>query len=104
MLVLNVVWAAATDPEQTLNPVEFRVELLIIKVAKSFAIAVVAYAFAWLGTYIVVMGGDMKYLGDYFILSWTGGLELVAFIQLIAVCIGLLTWAVAYYKMKRLTS
>ena len=80
-----------------------RKELLILKVAKSFGIAVIAYAFAWLGTYIVVMSGDMNYLGEYFILSWTGGLELVTFIQLIAVCVGLTTWAVAYYKLKRMS-
>jgi len=45
----------------------------------------------------------MKYISEYFVLSWTGGLELVAFIQVIAVFIGLLTWAVAYYKIKTVT-
>ena len=79
----------------------FRGYLLIVKVAKSFAIAIVVYALAWLGTYIVLMGGDMTYLGDYFLFSWTGGGELPAFIQFVAASVGLLTWAVAYYKMKR---
>ncbi len=70
-------------------------------VAKSFAVAAAIYALAWLGTYVVLMGGDMTYLGDYFLFSWTGGGELPAFIQLIAAIFGLVAWAVAYYRMKR---
>ncbi len=74
-----------------------------MKIAKSFAIAVVVYALAWLCTYTILLGGDMTYLGDYFLFSWTGGGELPAFIQFVAVSVGLLTWAIAYYKMRRTT-
>ena len=76
-------------------------DLLIVKVAKSFAIAAVVYALAWLCTYTILLGGDMTYLGDYVLLSWTGGGELPTFIQFIAVGVGLLAWAITYYKMRR---
>ncbi len=78
-------------------------DLLIVKVAKSFAIAVVVYALAWLCTYTILLGGNMTYLGDYFLFSWAGGGELPAFIQFVAISVGLLTWAIAYYKMRRTT-
>ena len=43
----------------------------------------------------------MKYLGDYFVWSWTGGGELRAFIQFFAVFFGPVAWGGAYFKMKR---
>lgn len=70
-------------------------------IAKSFAVAAAIYAFAWLWTYVVLMGGDMTYLGKYFLNSWTGGGEIPAFIQLIAAIFGMVAWAVAYNRMKR---
>lgn len=69
--------------------------------AKSFAAAAATYGLAWLGTYTVLMSGDMKYLGEYFMLSWLGGGEIPAFIQFVAVTFGLVAWAVVYFRMKR---
>jgi hypothetical protein len=72
-----------------------------VTLAKSFAFAAVIYAFAWLGTYLALMGGDMTYLVDYFVLSWSGGLEIPAFIQLVAIVFGLLAWIAAYFRIRK---
>lgn len=81
--------------------ISYGVEVPLVMVARSFAVAAVVYVVAWLGTYIVLMDGDMTYLGTYFVYSWIGGGEIPAYIQFIAAIFGFVAWVVAYFRMKK---
>ena len=70
-------------------------------IVKSLAVGTVVYGLAWLLTYIVFMSGDMKYLREYFILSWSNPGEIPAYIQGVAVIFGLIGGLIAFYRMNR---
>lgn len=65
--------------------------ILMRRVLTVLGIAIAGYFVAWVLAYSIVMEFDYAYLGRYFILAWSGGGELPAFIQLIALSFALIT-------------
>lgn len=52
---------------------------------KTLLILCVVYAATWFAGYIAVIGFDFRFVPEYFLLGWSGGGELPAFIQLLAI-------------------
>ncbi|MEQ1651583.1 MAG: hypothetical protein ABL897_03755 [Hyphomicrobium sp.] len=51
---------------------------------KLLVLTIATYFVAWTFAYMSIMGANFKYYGDYLVLAWTGGLEIVTFIQIFA--------------------
>ena len=71
----------------------------VLKIA--FTLALV-YLACWFASYCLVMGHDFRYVSSYFRLGWSGGLEIPAGIQLLALSatavIGVTWWGVNMWK------
>lgn len=54
---------------------------VFMKIARLLACFTICYLLTWVVAYTVVMEGDFRFLGEYFILGWRGGGEYPTFIQ-----------------------
>ena len=70
-------------------------------IVKSFAVGAVVYALAWLLTYTVLMSGDMRYLKEYFLLSWSSPGVIPAYTQGVAVVLGSIAGLIAFIRIKK---
>ena len=73
-------------------------------ILKSLAVAAIVYVVTWALAYVLIMRGDMDYLREYFVLSWTSPGEIPALIQFVAVLIGLIAGSFAFYIFHRSSS
>ena len=76
----------------------------MMTILKSLAVGAIVYAVTWVLTYVLIMRGDMDYLREYLVLSWTNPGEIPALIQFVAALIGLISGSIAFYIFQRTSS